>query len=209
MTVDGSAVAVDEAESHPEPDPSSAGDDNGRAAGSALIVIDVQRGFEQLGARDNPDCEANVAALLAEWRRRGDPVVVVQHDSDEPGSPLAPGDPGHELKDVVTGEADLRVHKRVHSAFHGDPDLHEWLQAHGLTGIAICGIQTNACCETTARIGSDLGYDVTFVLDAMHTLDKEGPDGVLVSAAEQSRATGVALHDEFATVVRTADLLTA
>ncbi|WP_375401092.1 isochorismatase family protein [uncultured Amnibacterium sp.] len=192
-------------------DPDVTGTDTtGRlAAGAALIVIDVQRGFEQLGPRDNPDCEANVAALLAEWRRRGEPIVIVQHDSDEPGSPLAPGDPGHELKDVVTGDADLRVHKRVHSAFHGDPDLHGWLQSRGLTAIAICGIQTNACCETTARVGSDLGYDVTFVLDAMHTLDKEGPDGVTVSAAEQSRATGIALHEEFATVVRTADLLTA
>lgn len=46
----------------------------------ALILIDVQQGFEdpELGPRDNPQAEANIAALIAAWRDRGDPVVVVQ-----------------------------------------------------------------------------------------------------------------------------------
>ena len=48
----------------------------------ALLVVDVQRGFEDpaLGPRDNSDAEENVAKLIAAWRRRGDPIVVVQHD---------------------------------------------------------------------------------------------------------------------------------
>jgi nicotinamidase-related amidase len=48
----------------------------------ALLVVDVQRGFEDpaLGPRDNPHAEENVAKLIAAWRRRGDPIVVVQHD---------------------------------------------------------------------------------------------------------------------------------
>ena len=37
----------------------------------ALIVVDVQRGFEDpaLGPRDNPHAEENVAKLIAAWRR--------------------------------------------------------------------------------------------------------------------------------------------
>jgi len=54
----------------------------------------------------------------------------------------------------------------VNSAFHGDPDLAAWLRARDLTGLAICGITTNHCCETTARVGGNLGFDVRFVLDA-------------------------------------------
>src|SRR5256885_286943 len=70
--------------------------------------------------------------------------------------------------------------------------------------IAVCGIQTNFCCETTARIGCDLGYDVWFVLDATHTFDDTAPDGEVVPAAEIGRMTGINLQDEFAEVVTTA-----
>ena len=70
--------------------------------------------------------------------------------------------------------------------------------------IAVCGIQTNFCCETTARIGSDLGYDVWFVLDATHTFDMAAPDGEVVPAAEIARMTALNLQDEFAEVVTTA-----
>ena len=95
--------------------------------------------------------------------------MVVQHDWQ--GGPLERGTPGFELKDVVSGEADLRLVKTVHSSFHADVDLDAWLRERQIGAIAVCGIQTNVCCETTARIGSDLGYDVWFVLDATHTFD--------------------------------------
>jgi len=170
----------------------------------ALLVVDVQRGFEDpaLGPRDNPHAEDNVSKLIAAWRRRGDPIVFVQHDWQ--GGPLERGTPGFELKEAVAGEPDLRIVKTVHSSFHGDVDLDAWLRERGIDAIAVCGIQTNFCCETTARIGSDLGYDVWFVLDATHTFDIAAPDGELVPAAEIARMTGINLQDEFAEVVTTA-----
>ena len=86
----------------------------------ALLVVDVQRGFEdpELGPRDNPHAEENVAKLIAAWRQRGDPIVVVQHDWQ--GGPLERGTPGFELKEAVAGEPDLRIVKTVHSSFHED-----------------------------------------------------------------------------------------
>src|SRR3954467_5281310 len=96
----------------------------GRVSGQrALVVVDVQRGFEDpaLGPRGNPQAEENgaklrpagrpaghpqagenVAKLIAACRRRGDPIVVVQHDWS--GGPLERGTPGFELKDAVAGE---------------------------------------------------------------------------------------------------------
>ena len=177
---------------------------------TALLVIDVQRAFEDgefWGRRNNPDCEANVAALIGAWRAAGRPLVYVRHDSVEPGSPLAPGLPGNAFKDVVSGEPDLLVTKNVNSAFYGDPDLHGWLQARGIPAIAVCGITTNHCVETTARMGANLGYEVLFALDATHTFDRVGPDGEVVTAPELARATAASLHGEFATVVRTDELL--
>jgi len=69
----------------------------------ALMIVDVQNGFDRAdfwGPRNNPDCEANIAALLAQWNG---PLIFVRHDSDEPGSPLAPGQPGNDFKPVITG----------------------------------------------------------------------------------------------------------
>jgi nicotinamidase-related amidase len=180
---------------------------------TALVVVDVQRAFDEhrywspTGHRDNPACEDNVAALIAAWRRDGGPVVFVRHDSDEPDSPLRPDRPGNAFKDVVTGEPDLLVAKRVNSAFYGSPDLHAWLQERGLGAIALCGIQTNHCVETTARMGANLGYEVAFVLDACHTFDRRGPDGMIMTAEQLAQATATSLHEEFATVVKTADLV--
>ncbi len=77
----------------------------------------------------------------------------------------------------------------------------------GAATLYVCGITTNHCCETTARVGGNLGYDVLFALDATHTFDRAGPDGVVLSADELARATAASLHGEFAAVVSTQDLL--
>src|SRR3712207_2577228 len=120
----------------------------------ALIVVDVQKAFDDpaWGRRNNPSCDANIARLIDDFRARGEAVVVVRHDSVEDGSPLRPGEPGHDLKPIVAGGGDVLVTKHVNSAFLGEPDLDGWLRERGIGRIAICGIQTNFCCETTARM---------------------------------------------------------
>ncbi|MFM5905450.1 MAG: cysteine hydrolase family protein, partial [Micrococcales bacterium] len=152
--------------------------------------------------RNNPDCEANVARLIEAWRQADAPVVFVRHDSVLPESVLRPGQPGNDFKDVITGEPDLLVTKTVNSAFYGAPDLKAWLDKNQIESFAVCGIQTNMCCETTARMGGNLGYDVWFVLDATHTFAKT-VSGQTVSAEELSRVTAVNLDGEFATIMTT------
>ena len=177
---------------------------------TALIVVDMQKGFDDesfYGARNNPECEANVAKLLEAWRSHGWPIVYVRHDSQNELSPIAPNRDGNGLKDEITGKPDLFVVKSTHSAFLGKPDLHGWLQENGIGGVAICGIQTNVCCETTARMASDLGYEVLFVSDATFTFDIVAPNHQVFRARELARYTQVNLQDDFAKVVFTAELL--
>ncbi|WP_448850740.1 cysteine hydrolase family protein [Corynebacterium sp. 335C] len=176
----------------------------------ALVAVDVQHAFDDAafwGRGDNPACEDRIADLLRLWRARGWPVVVVRHDSADPASPLAPGATGHALKGIVDGPRDLLVRKSVNSAFHGEPDLDAWLRAEGCDAVAVCGITTNHCCETTARVGGNLGHDVTFVLDATRTFDRVGPDGRTIPAETLAAVTAANLHGEFADVVDAAGLI--
>lgn len=178
--------------------------------GPVLVVVDVQRGFDDRaywGPRNNPACEDNIRALLAAWEQRGDPVVLVRHDSTEARSPLRPGQPGNELAEFLPAAPALTVSKTVNSAFYGAPDLHAWLQARGARTLVICGLTTNHCCETTARMAGNLGYDVRFAVDATATFDRRTPDGDTIAAADIARVTAANLHGEFATVCATAELV--
>ncbi|MFJ6568566.1 cysteine hydrolase family protein [Streptomyces sp. NPDC091292] len=184
---------------------------------AALIVVDVQKGFEEpgfWGPRNNPGADGNIASLIGAWQATGRPVVFVRHDSVSPGSPLRPGQEGNGLKEYVEerrgkgGAAELFVTKSVNSAFYGTPDLDAWLREAGISQIVVAGIQTNQCAETTARMGGNLGYDVVFAWDATYTFDLEGPFGWRLGAEELARATAVSLHGGgFAKVVMTEEVV--
>ena len=145
----------------------------------ALIVIDMQRAFDDLdfwGATTNPDCERNVAALIDAWAAAGEPIVVVRHDSTSPRFAAASRQRRATRSSMPSPRSSpaLFVTKNVNSAFYGDPDLQAWLGEQGIRELVICGIQTNMCVETTARMAGNLGYDVTVALDATRTFDLTG-----------------------------------
>ncbi|TDP97691.1 nicotinamidase-related amidase [Labedaea rhizosphaerae] len=175
---------------------------------TALIVIDVQQGFYDPAQppRNNPDFEANLTTLLDAW---AGPIVLVRHDSAKPESPLRPGQPGNDFLPVLDGvRSELMFTKQVNSAFHGSVDLHRWLRERGIHDLVLAGIQTNWCVETTARVGGNLGYDVTVAIDATFTFDAQGPDGETLTADQLAAATAVNLHaGGFARIARTKELV--
>jgi nicotinamidase-related amidase len=177
---------------------------------AALVLVDVQRAFDDpaWGTRNNPECEANVGRLLAHWQQRGGTVVFVRHNSVEPDSSLHPSRPGNAFKPIIKGDPDVVVTKEVNSAFLGEPRLEPWLRDRGLGAIVVAGIQTNMCCETTARMGGNLGFDVAFALDATHTFDLPDPiNGGRIDADTLARVTAANLNDEFAQVMSTDELI--
>ncbi len=173
-----------------------------------LIVIDVQKGFldEKWGNSNNPGCEDNIKKLLKIWRNAKYPVVLVRHDSVSPQAPLHPGQYGNDFQDGIDGIHDLLISKTVNSAFYGTPSLKDWLDLNSYSDLYVCGITTNHCCETTARMAGNLGYNVKFVLDATRTFDFKDLAGNLVSAESVYQMTATNLSGEFAEVVLTSDI---
>ena len=179
------------------------------ADGAVLLLIDLQRAIDHpdWGERNNPDAEANVAALLAHWRGRGWPVWHVRHDSTEPGSHYRPGQPGHTFR---TGQEPLPGEpvfaKQVNSAFVGT-DLERQLREGGHDRLVIAGVITNNSVETSVRHAGNLGFDVWLPEDACFTFSKVDWSGMLRTADEVHAMSLANLDGEYCRVVRTADLL--
>ena len=94
----------------------------------------------------------------------------------------------------------------MNSAFIGT-GLEERLREQGIERVVIAGLTSDHCVSATARMAGDLGFDVYVVADATATFGRTGPDGEHL-AAEQVHAVSLAtLEGEFATVVRTEELL--
>ncbi len=178
---------------------------------TALILIDIQNGFDELafwgGSRNNPQAEKNASELLNAWRAKKLPLFHIRHDSIVPGSRLTPGQRGNEIKDAVKpllGEP--VIGKNVNSAFIGT-DLKERLDRAGITSVVIVGLTTDHCVSTTARMAGNYVYKTVVVDDATATFDRKGKDGKVYAADVIHNTTLASLHDEFATVLSTSELL--
>jgi len=168
----------------------------------ALLLIDVQQGLDhpRWGARNNPDAEQRIGALLAAWRQAKWPVIHVQHMSQEPGSPLRGDAPGNAFKpEAMPRDGESVFQKTVNSAFIGT-ELEAHLRREGIHALVLVGLTTDHCVSTTARMAGNLGFEVTVVDDATATFERMGPDGVRYSAEQMHRLALASLHGEFAQV---------
>lgn len=176
---------------------------------TALIIIDVQKGFDdpRWGQRNNPQAEVVMARLLAAWRASHRPVFHVQHLSVMPGSPLRPENPGCAFKDEVNPlQGEPVFQKHVNSAFIGT-DLETRLRAGGYDTLVIIGLTTQHCISTTARMAGNLGFKTYVVSDATAAFGLTGPDGRDYSAEEVHALSLATIHGEFAEVVDGAYIL--
>lgn len=178
-------------------------------ANATLIVIDMQRGMAdpKSGRRNNPQAEDNMAALLAAWRTAARPVVHVRHMSRSPESVFWPGQAGAEFQQrFVPLAAEHVVEKHVTDAF-ACSGLERWLHVRGITEVVIVGVATNYSVEATARSAACLGFTTWVVSDACFTFDRPDLTGAPRPAEDIHLVSLSNLQGEYATVVRTADLL--
>jgi nicotinamidase-related amidase len=176
---------------------------------SALLVIDAQDSFKQTPRwehRSNLDFETHVAQLIDAFRNAGQPVFFILHtDADEHFETTSPH---FKLMSFLAPSPDEPVLvKNTRNSFTST-DLQKRLDDAGVRRLAITGIQTEQCCETTARLAADLGYDVDFVLDATMTFPISDPaSGEELSTADILHRTAFVLRKRFARIIGTADLI--
>jgi nicotinamidase-related amidase len=188
----------------------------------ALIVVDVQESFRQRPiwrAVDNPEITDRVGELVAAARAAGDLVVWVLHAEPGTGTVFDPAS-GHVrlMAGLAPEPGEPVLTKTSHNAFT-TTNLHQLLTSGGVRDIVVCGIRTEQCCETTARVGSDLGFGVTFVTEATATFPSphwSAPANLTVeeiladprtlSARDMAERTEYALAGRFATIATVAEV---
>lgn len=176
----------------------------------ALLVIDMQESFcqrESWQRVSTPDIVAKTAGLVGIARGAGDVVVWVLHT--EPGSDT-PFDPvsGHvRLMDGLEPEPGEPVLTKTSRNAFTTANLQQILTEQGIRELVICGIQTEQCCETTVRVGADLGFDVTYVTEATATFPIPHRSGAGELGVEEIiERTEYALAGRFATISTIAEL---
>lgn len=97
--------------------------------------------------------------------------------------------------------------------------LQQLLTQRGIRGLRTCGLRSEQCVETTTRVASDLGFDVTYVVDATATFPtphRDAPADLTVAelladprtlpAAAMIERTEFALAGRFASISTVAEL---
>lgn len=179
---------------------------------TALVVLDVQESFrarpDDWAAVSPRDIAERVRDLVGRSREAGREVVWVLHTEPGTGTVFDP-DLGHVtlLPGLEPRAGEIVLTKTSHNAFTST-DLDRRLRDRGVDEVVVCGIRTEQCCETTARVAADLGHGVTFVLDVTATMPLPTWDGAgTLGTAEIQARTAAVLQGRFAHVCTAADLV--
>lgn len=178
---------------------------------TALLVIDAQESFrsrtEEWAQTANPQVIDHIALLVDDARTRGEAVFWITHADPGSGGAFDP-ELGfvRVISDLEPRESEPLLTKTTINAFTST-DLEQRLREAGVGRVAICGIRTEQCCETTARVAGDLGFDVEFVIDATTTSAIPAADALpAVSGTDiMGRTAAVLSARGFATVTTTRD----
>lgn len=137
---------------------------------SALLVIDVQDSFlvgDRWVKRSNPDFESHLSTLIGLYRTNRLPVIFILHNDEDAGFRI--NDSQVRLMDFLERrDEEPIIHKQTRNCFTSTL-LGTKLLECGVRRLLITGIQTEQCCETTARVAADLGYAVDYITECTRT----------------------------------------
>jgi nicotinamidase-related amidase len=161
-----------------------------------------------------PDCLANISSIITAFRAASLPVIHIHHHSTNPSSPLHPVNSPEGIKPYPAAAlfpGETLFTKNVNSSFIGT-GLEDHLRNHNITTLVVVGLTTSHCVSTTVRMAGNLGWTVFLPRDATGMFAREAapgaPEGVKEFDAVTMHEVALSeLHGEFATVVKTSDVL--
>ena len=170
---------------------------------TALVLIDLQNDYFPGGAMElvgAEDAVAQARILLQAFRARALPIFHGQHIAKRPGATFfLPGTPGVDFHAAVAPSAgEAVVTKHFPSGFRETTLLDE-LRAVGASRIAIAGMMTHMCVDTTVRAASDLGFECLLAQDGCATKALQF-SGRQIDAQQVQLAYLAALNGAFAKV---------
>jgi len=160
---------------------------------SALVLIDVQKGFGSRGELPVPDAEA-IVPVINKLIDRFDLVVASQdwHPAEHcsfsaQGGPFPPhcvqNTPGAEFLNGLQVESIDKVFRKgaekhidsfsafIDNAGGKATDIDEYLKVRGVKEIYICGLATDYCVAASAKHALEAGFRVYVVEDACRGID--------------------------------------
>jgi nicotinamidase-related amidase len=175
----------------------------------ALIIVDVQKAFDdkKWGERNNLNAEENISKILQLWREKGWTVIHIRHTSDNPNSLFHPNNKGFAIKEIVKPIAEeVIITKNVNSSFIGT-NLEKYLQQNDISTVVITGLTTPHCVSTTTRMSGNLGFDTYLISDATAAFGMKDQNDTYYDAETIHNISLATLHDEFATILTTEQLI--
>ena len=176
---------------------------------TALLIVDIQNDYFPGGTMENVGSEAaasQAASLLKAFRDKSLPVVHVQHIATRPGATFfLPNTRGAEIHESVRPQkGETLFTKHFPSAFR-ETALLEHLRKEKISRLAIVGMMTHMCIDTTTRAAADLGFQCLLAHDACATRALAFK-GVQVPAENVQAAYLAGLNGPFAKVMTASEV---
>jgi len=142
----------------------------------ALIIVDMQTALVETEPYNKVDVVKNIKALLDFCRKKGLPVIYIQHDGGK-GDELEHGSSGWTIYKEIAPMPDEKIFEKQYNSAFRKTGLHEYLQEMRIRNIILCGMQTEYCLDATCKVAFEYEYSVTIVQSTTTTFDNAFASG--------------------------------
>ena len=142
----------------------------------ALIIVDMQTALVEAGPFNRVNVIENMKVLLDSCRKKGIPVIYIQHDGGM-GDELEHGTVGWTIYKEIAPLPDEKIFEKQYNSAFRKTGLHEYLQEEGIKKIILCGMQTEYCLDVTCKVAFEYEYEVTIPQSTTTTFDNAFASG--------------------------------
>ena len=175
---------------------------------TALLLIDVQKGFQKegWGQRNHPQAEEKMILVWDHFRQTQQEVIHVRHRSQLPQGSFYKESGRQFMEGFEPLSGETVFEKTVNSAFIGT-QLEDYLRNQKISNLVIAGLTLPHCVSTTVRMAANLGFEVILLSDGTATFALPDLSGKLIEPELLHQIHLATLQDEFAEIMSTDDYL--